>query len=96
MLGPGGVGKTYIALALCQCPVMAWPKARFNTAADLMMQLTAAEVQNRLKEYFNRAVLDPKLLVVDEIDYLPFGRDEEQDMPMAPRQLGSPGAGHSN
>jgi DNA replication protein DnaC len=75
---------------------VAWPKARFNTAADLMMQLTAAEAQNRLKEYFNRAVLDPKLLVVDEIDYLPFGRDEEQDMPMAPRQLGSPGAGHSN
>ncbi|MCD0277404.1 IS21-like element ISXci1 family helper ATPase IstB, partial [Xanthomonas melonis] len=32
--------------------------------------------QNRLKDYFNRAVLGPKLLVVDEIGYLPFGRDE--------------------
>lgn len=59
MLGHGGVGKAYIALALCQRPVMAWPKARFNTAADLMMQLTAAEAQNRQKEYFNRVVLDP-------------------------------------
>jgi hypothetical protein len=32
--------------------------------------------QGRLREYFNRAVLGPKLLVVDEIGYLPFGRDE--------------------
>jgi DNA replication protein DnaC len=76
MLGPSGVGKTHIALALCQRAVMAGHKARFITAADLMMQLAAAKAQNRLKEYFNRAVLGPKLLVVDEIGYLPFGRDE--------------------
>lgn len=41
-----------------------------------MMQLATATAQNRLKQYFNRAVLGPKLLVVDEIGYLPFGRDE--------------------
>lgn len=29
-----------------------------------------------LKEYFNRAILSPRLLVVDEIGYLPFGREE--------------------
>jgi DNA replication protein DnaC len=40
-----------------------------------MMQLAAAKVQNQLKQYFNRAVLRPKLLVVGEIGYLPFGRD---------------------
>ena len=28
------------------------------------------------KVYFNRAILGPKLLVVDEIGYLPFGREE--------------------
>jgi DNA replication protein DnaC len=76
MLGPSGVGKTHIALALCQRAVMAGHKARFITAADLMMQLAAAKAQNRLKDYFGRAVLGPKLLVVDEIGYLPFGRDE--------------------
>lgn len=76
MLGPSGVGKTHIALALCQRAVMAGHKARFITAADLMLQLAAAKAQNRLKAYFNRAVLGPKLLVVDEIGYLPFGRDE--------------------
>ena len=41
-----------------------------------MLQLAAAKSQGRLKEYFNRAILGPKLLVVDEIGYLPFGRDE--------------------
>ena len=76
MLGPSGVGKTHLALMLCHRAVMASHKARFITAADLMMQLAAAKSQSRLKEYFNRAVLGPKLLVVDEIGYLPFGRDE--------------------
>lgn len=76
MLGPSGVGKTHLALMLCNRAVMAGHKARFITAADLMMQLAAAKSQSRLKEYFNRAVLGPKLLVVDEIGYLPFGRDE--------------------
>jgi DNA replication protein DnaC len=41
-----------------------------------MIQLAAAKSQGRLKEYFNRAVLGPKLLIVDELGYLPFGRDE--------------------
>jgi DNA replication protein DnaC len=41
-----------------------------------MIQLAAAKVQGRLKEYFNRAIVGPKLLIVDELGYLPFGRDE--------------------
>lgn len=76
LLGPSGVGKTHIALALAQRAVMAGIKTRFIGAADLMLQLAAAKSQGRLKEYFNRAILGPKLLVVDEIGYLPFGRDE--------------------
>ena len=51
-------------------------KTRFITAADLMLQLATARAQGRLKEYFNRAVIGPRLLVVDEIGYLPFGREE--------------------
>ena len=76
MLGPSGVGKTHIALAIAHRAVIAGHKVRFITAADLMLQLAAARSQGRLKEYFNRAVLGPKLLVVDEIGYLPFGREE--------------------
>ena len=76
LLGPSGVGKTHIALALAQRAVAAGHKVRFLSAADLMLQLAAAKAQARLKEYFARAVLGPKLLVVDEIGYLPFGREE--------------------
>jgi DNA replication protein DnaC len=76
LLGPSGVGKTHIALALAYRAVLAGSKVRFITAADLMLQLAAAKAQGRLKEYFNRAVLGPRLLIVDEIGYLPFGREE--------------------
>lgn len=76
LLGPSGVGKTHLAIALAYRAVMAGIKTRFVTAADLMLQLTAAHRQERLKEYFNRMVLAPRLLVIDEIGYLPFGREE--------------------
>jgi DNA replication protein DnaC len=55
---------------------MAGVKTRFISAADLILQLNAAHRQGQLKQYFNRAVLGPRLLVIDEIGYLPFGRDE--------------------
>jgi DNA replication protein DnaC len=76
LLGPSGVGKTHIATGLAYRAAMAGIKTRFITAADLMLQLATARSQGRLKEYFNRAVMGPRLLVVDEIGYLPFGREE--------------------
>ncbi|WKB50815.1 IS21-like element helper ATPase IstB [Eleftheria terrae] len=75
-LGPSGVGKSHLAQALAYRAVMAGIKTRFITAADLMLQLATAHKQDRLEDYFNRAVVGPKLLVVDEIGYLPFGREE--------------------
>jgi DNA replication protein DnaC len=44
--------------------------------ADLTLQLVAAHHQGRLAQYFSRVVQRAKLLVIDEIGYLPFGRDE--------------------
>lgn len=76
LLGPSGTGKTHIAQALAYRAVMARIKTRFITAADLMLQLAAAHRKDQLKSYFNRAVLGPKLLVIDELGYLPFGREE--------------------
>ena len=76
LLGPSGVGKTHLASALAFKATQAGIKTRFITAADLMLQLAIAKNQNRLKEYMNRAVLGPRLLIVDELGYLPFGRDE--------------------
>lgn len=76
LLGPSGVGKSHLAIALAYRAVMAGIKTRFITAADLMLQFATARAQGRLKEYFNRAVIGPRLLVVDELGYLPFGREE--------------------
>lgn len=75
-LGPSGVGKSHLAQALAYRAVMAGIKTRFLTAADLMLQLAAAHKQDRLKRYFNLAIMGPRLLVIDEIGYLPFGREE--------------------
>jgi DNA replication protein DnaC len=76
LLGPSGVGKTHVASALALKATQAGIKTRFITAADLMLQLGLARTQGRLTQYLNRAVLGPRLLVIDELGYLPFGRDE--------------------
>jgi len=76
LLGPSGVGKSHLAVSLGQLAVRSGMKTRFVTAADLMLQLSAAKAQGRLEPYLRRSVLAPKLLIVDEIGYLPFGRDE--------------------
>jgi len=33
-------------------------------------------VRSKVTEYMNRAVIGPRLLVIDELGYLPFGREE--------------------
>jgi len=75
-LGPSGVGKSHLAQALAYRAVMAGIKTRFITAADLMLQLATAHKQERLNYYLNRSVIGPRLLIIDEIGYLPFGREE--------------------
>jgi len=76
LLGPAGGGKTHLASALAHRAIMAGISTRFTSAADLTLQLVAAHHQGRLAQYFSRVVQRSKLLLIDEIDYLPFGRDE--------------------
>lgn len=75
-LGPSGVGKSHLAISLGYQATLNGFKTRFITAADLMLQLSAAKAQGRLETYLKRVVLAPSLLIIDEIGYLPFGRDE--------------------
>lgn len=76
LLGPSGVGKTHLAIGLGLKAVQAKKKTRFVTAADLMLQLATAKRQNKLKQYLSRSIMAPRLLIIDEIGYLPFGREE--------------------
>ena len=76
LLGPSGVGKTHLAVALSNKALAAGVKTRFLSAADLLVQMTAAQNQGRLKQYLGRAIVGPRLLVIDEIGYLPFAREQ--------------------
>jgi DNA replication protein DnaC len=76
LLGPSGVGKTHLAIALGYLATQAGIKCRFITAADLMISLAAAQRQNRLNEFMRRNINHCRLLIIDEIGYLPFGREE--------------------
>jgi DNA replication protein DnaC len=76
LLGPSGVGKTHIASSLAYKAVQAGMSVRFITAADIMIQLSTAKRQGKLKYYLDRTISKPRLLVIDEIGYLPFGREE--------------------
>jgi len=76
LLGPSGVGKTHIAIALGYKAVQAGIKTRFISASDLLLQLMTALRQDKYKTIMQRSVLSPRLLIIDEIGYLPFSAQE--------------------
>lgn len=76
LVGPSGVGKTHLAIALGYKAAQAGIKTRFMTAADLLLTLTTAYRQNQLKEVMQRAIKACRLLLIDEIGYLPMSRDQ--------------------
>lgn len=76
LLGPSGTGKTHLAIALGYQATQRGCKVRFVTAADLMLALESAYRQDRYKEFLKRGVLGPKLLIIDEIGYLPFNEQQ--------------------
>lgn len=76
LLGPSGVGKTHLAIALGMRAVQAGMKVRFTTAADLILQLETATRQGRYAETMKRSVNGPSLLIVDEVGYLPLTGDQ--------------------
>lgn len=76
LLGPSGVGKSHLAISLGYLAIQQNIKVRFLTAADLMLQLATAKKQGRLDNYLKRSVMAPRLLIIDEMGYLPFGREE--------------------
>lgn len=54
LIGPSGVGKTHLAMALGYKATQAGIKTRFMTASDLLLTLTTAHAQNSLKTAMHR------------------------------------------
>ena len=76
LIGPSGVGKTHLAMALGYKATQAGIKTRFITAADLLLALTTAHLQNNLKTVMHRTIKAYRLLIIDEIGYLPMNREQ--------------------
>ena len=69
LLGPPGVGKTHLGIALGTEAIVAGSSVYFVTMQNLVQQFSRARDENKLKERM-ALLVKPKLLILDEMGYL--------------------------
>jgi len=74
LLGPPGVGKTHLGIALGIKACHAGYPVAFNTATGWAARLQAAHQGGRLEHELKR-LRRYRLLIIDEVGYLPFDAD---------------------
>jgi len=72
-LGPPGVEKTHLVVALGVKAVIEGYRPYFTQALPSIAKLTRAYAENRIKDRL-KFYRQPKLLIVDEIGYIPIDR----------------------
>jgi DNA replication protein DnaC len=75
LLGPPGVGKTHLAIALGVKAIEAGHRVLFATLETLLGRLLRAKRENRLEKQLQMLVY-PKVMILDEMGYLPMNREE--------------------
>ncbi len=73
-IGPPGVGKTMLAVGLARAAAEAGHRVYFTTAADLAARCHKAAIEGRWATMM-RFYAGPRLLLIDELGYLPLAAD---------------------
>lgn len=73
LLGPPGVGKTHLAVALGMKACEQGRRVLCTTAMGLIASLGKALTENRLEDKL-KLLTQPHLLIIDEIGYIPIDR----------------------
>jgi DNA replication protein DnaC len=68
-----GLGKSHLSIALGHAACLRGYSVLFTTAVNIINSLSAAQAQGNLKREL-RKYLQPRLLVVDELGYLPIDK----------------------
>ncbi len=71
LIGPPGVGKTMLAVGLGHAAVAAGMRTYYTTAAELAARCHRAALEGRWATTM-RFYAGPRLLIVDEVGYLPL------------------------
>lgn len=73
ILEPPGVGKSHLAIGLGLKAIAQGYRVLFTTAAAMIATLTRALMEHRLEDKLKLYTI-PRLLIIDEIGYLPMDR----------------------
>lgn len=72
-IGPTGIGKTHLAIALGYKAAGAGVRTLYTRAVDMINHLIASQADHSLHKAM-RVYSSPALLVIDEVGYLPFDK----------------------